>query len=39
MTIKIALMGAGGKMSCRITDNLMKLPEKYEIAYVEIVVR
>jgi hypothetical protein len=28
-------MGAGGKMGCRITDNLMKLPEKYEMRYVE----
>jgi hypothetical protein len=28
-------MGAGGKMGCRITDNLMKLPEKYAMRYVE----
>jgi hypothetical protein len=33
--MKIALMGAGGKMGCRLTDNLMKLPE-YQIAYVEV---
>lgn len=33
--MKIALMGAGGKMGCRLTDNLMKLPE-YKIAYVEV---
>lgn len=35
MTTKIALMGAGGKMGCRITDNLMKLPQ-YEMYYVEV---
>jgi putative NADH-flavin reductase len=35
MTIKIALMGAGGKMGCRITDNMKDLPE-YQIAYVEV---
>jgi putative NADH-flavin reductase len=33
--MKIALMGAGGKMGCRLTDNLVKLPE-YQIAYVEV---
>ncbi|MCC7207469.1 MAG: semialdehyde dehydrogenase [Anaerolineae bacterium] len=33
--MKIVLMGAGGKMGCRLTDNLMKLPD-YQIAYVEI---
>ncbi len=36
MATKIALMGAGGKMGCRITDNLMKLPQKYQMFYVEI---
>jgi D-apionate oxidoisomerase len=36
MAIKIALMGAGGKMGCRLTDNLMKWPDKYDMAYVEI---
>lgn len=36
MTMKVALMGAGGKMGCRITDNLMKLPEKYDMYYVEV---
>lgn len=36
MTIKIALMGAGGKMGCRLTDNLMRHPDKYEMAYVEV---
>lgn len=35
MTIKIALMGAGGKMGCRLTDNLMKMPQ-YEMYYVEV---
>jgi hypothetical protein len=32
----VALMGAGGKMGCRLTDNLMKLPEKYRMYYVEV---
>lgn len=32
---KIALMGAGGKMGCRITDNLKGKPG-FEIAYVEV---
>lgn len=36
MTIKVTIMGAGGKMGCRITDNMMKHPEKYEMAYVEV---
>ena len=35
MTTKIALLGAGGKMGCRITDNLKNLPQ-YEIYYVEV---
>jgi D-apionate oxidoisomerase len=34
--IKIALLGAGGKMGCRITDNLVCMPEKYQMYYVEI---
>src|SRR5215216_2489816 len=29
-------MGAGGKMGCRLTDNLRKHPEKYQMHYVEI---
>jgi len=33
--MKIALMGAGGKMGCRLTDNLMKLPQ-YQMFYVEV---
>ena len=35
MTTKIALLGAGGKMGQRITNNLKDLPE-YEIRYVEV---
>ncbi|HEX4807358.1 MAG TPA: phosphogluconate dehydrogenase C-terminal domain-containing protein [Bryobacteraceae bacterium] len=31
---KIALLGAGGKMGCRITDNLLKT--RYDVQYVEI---
>lgn len=34
--LNIALMGAGGKMGGRITDNLIKMPEKYQMAYVEV---
>lgn len=33
--LKVALLGAGGKMGCRITDNIRDLPE-YDIRYVEI---
>ncbi len=36
MSIKVALMGAGGKMGGRLTDNLVKHPDKYEMAYVEV---
>ena len=32
---KIALVGAGGKMGCRLTDNFLKHPE-YEVAYLEV---
>ncbi len=35
MTTSIALLGAGGKMGCRITDNIKGLPE-YDVRYVEI---
>jgi hypothetical protein len=35
MTKKIALVGAGGKMGCRLTDNFLKHQE-YKMAYVEI---
>jgi hypothetical protein len=30
----VALFGAGGKMGCRLTDNLMSRPE-YDMRYVE----
>ena len=33
--IKIALMGAGGKMGQRITNNIKDLPQ-YEVRYVEV---
>lgn len=33
--IKIVLMGAGGKMGCRLTDNFLKHPE-YDMKYLEI---
>ncbi|MGL4631860.1 MAG: phosphogluconate dehydrogenase C-terminal domain-containing protein [Leadbetterella sp.] len=32
---KIALIGAGGKMGVRLTDNFLKMPE-YDVAYLEI---
>ena len=35
MATKIALVGAGGKMGCRLTDNFLKHSE-YEVAYLEI---
>jgi hypothetical protein len=35
MTTKVVLMGAGGKMGCRITDNMYDRPE-YEMLYVEV---
>lgn len=34
--LKVALMGAGGKMGCRLTDNLVKLPNDYQMSYVEV---
>ena len=34
-TLKVALMGAGGKMGCRITDNIRGLSH-YEVAYLEV---
>ena len=36
MKTKIALMGAGGKMGSRITDNLLKHLDKYEMYYIEV---
>lgn len=35
MSLKIALVGAGGKMGCRLTDNFLKSPA-YEVSYLEI---
>lgn len=35
MTAKIVLVGAGGKMGLRITDNFLKCPQ-YDISYLEI---
>ncbi|MCX6379764.1 MAG: semialdehyde dehydrogenase [Armatimonadetes bacterium] len=35
MKTTIALMGAGGKMGCRLTDNLKDHPD-YEILYIEV---
>lgn len=32
---KIALVGAGGKMGCRLTDNFLKTPA-YDLAYLEV---
>lgn len=32
---KIALVGAGGKMGCRLTDNFLKMPE-YQVSYLEV---
>src|SRR5829696_8742577 len=34
--LNLALMGAGGKMGCRLTDNLLKFPEKYRLYLVEV---
>jgi dihydrodipicolinate reductase len=35
---KIALVGAGGKMGCRLTDNFLKCPQ-YLLDYLEISER
>ena len=32
---KISLVGAGGKMGCRLTDNFLKCPD-YEVSYLEV---
>lgn len=32
---KLALVGAGGKMGCRLTDNFLKLTD-YDVSYLEI---
>jgi D-apionate oxidoisomerase len=34
-TVKIALVGAGGKMGCRLTDNFLKTPG-YDVSYLEV---
>ncbi len=34
MTTRVALLGAGGKMGCRITDRL-KNNSRYDMRYVE----
>jgi D-apionate oxidoisomerase len=34
----VALIGAGGKMGCRLTDNFLKMPD-YRVAYVEVAER
>ena len=34
-TTKIALVGAGGKMGCRLTDNFLKT-SGYEVSYLEV---
>lgn len=33
--INIALVGAGGKMGCRLTDNFLKCPQ-YDVSYLEV---
>ena len=33
---KIAILGAGGKMGCRLTDNLQRSSERYELFLVEV---
>lgn len=35
MTINIALVGAGGKMGCRLTDNFLQHPQ-YTVHYLEV---
>lgn len=37
MTVSIALVGAGGKIGCRLTDNFLKSP--YAVDYIEIAPR
>lgn len=33
---RIAILGAGGKMGCRLTDNLLKSSEQHELLLVEV---
>lgn len=35
MSTNIALVGAGGKMGCRLTDNFLRMPQ-YEVSYLEV---
>lgn len=35
MSTNIALVGAGGKMGCRLTDNFLKMPQ-YDVSYLEV---
>ena len=37
MSTRIALIGAGGKMGCRVTDNFLK--SSYQVDYVEVSAR
>lgn len=34
--MKIAILGAGGKMGCRLTDNLLKSQQKHELMLIEV---
>jgi hypothetical protein len=34
-SLKVALIGAGGKMGCRLTDNFLRTPG-YDVSYLEI---
>ena len=33
---RIAILGAGGKMGCRLTDNLLKSQQGHELLLVEV---
>ncbi len=33
---RIAILGAGGKMGCRLTDNLLKSQQKHELMLIEV---
>jgi prephenate dehydrogenase len=33
---KVAILGAGGKMGCRLTDNLLKCERQHELLLVEV---
>jgi hypothetical protein len=34
--MNIAILGAGGKMGCRLTDNLLKSPSQHQLLLVEV---